>query len=351
MISKKARHDSKYVNAVSQNIIQYILEGIITKQIKQEDITNEPVKETPNQSELKHVCDICERKFSTKQGCSNHKSKAHVADQKRVNEDPISNSQDGFVCSVCGEVRNNEAGLAAHIEYKHEKGSYVCATCGEVRETALSLNAHIEFKHGNRLKRTLSEMRTKPKETVNRFLCTKCSLSFPLEGELADHITKHTTSPPNKRNRADIVEENTANKKDEDMDSEVTELRPDDKDEEMTEINKLEVKSAEARKPANIDAELNDCFDVISNIHECREEQFKLRYESMRFLKEEKNRKIWELTKIMEEVKLENATLNFIARTVDDPKLLEEVFEENTRLIKENKELVKTLELKKQTIF
>ena len=52
----------------------------------------------------------------------------------------------------------------------------------------------------------------------------------------------------------------------------------------------------------------------------------------------------------MEEVKLENITLNFIARTVDDPKLLEEVFEENNRLIKENKELVKTLELRKQKI-
>ena len=135
------------------------------------------MKESPNQNE--HVCDICERKFSSKQGCSIHKSKAHVAGQKLGNEEPISNPQDGFVCSVCGEVRKNETDLEAHIEYKHEKGAYVCVTCGEVRETALTLNAHVEFKHGNELKRSLSQMRTNPKETVQRFICTKCNIKYP----------------------------------------------------------------------------------------------------------------------------------------------------------------------------
>ena len=38
MISKKARHDSKYVKIVSKNIVQYILKGIIKKQIKKKTL-------------------------------------------------------------------------------------------------------------------------------------------------------------------------------------------------------------------------------------------------------------------------------------------------------------------------
>ena len=342
MISKKARHESKHVNNASQNIIQFILEGIITKQLKQEDITNGPVKETPNPDEWEFKCDICERKFSSKQGCSIHNRKVHAKNQIIVENKAAGTQQEGLVCSTCGDFKETEDELSAHIEYKHEKGTYNCATCGEIRETALTLNAHIEFRHGKGLKRSLSVMRSKPKDNIKRFTCTKCSTKFQFENELSDHIIKHTNSPPNKRNKVDFLETNSTNKEEEDMESEVTELLPEDDVEEMPEIKKAEVKTVEERKPAKLDSELNDCFDVISNIHECQEDQFKLRYEHMRLLKE--------LTKIMEEVKLENKTLNFIARTVDDPKLLEEVFNENTRLIKENKELVSTLELRNQKI-
>ena len=51
------------------------------------------------------------------------------------------------------------------------------------------------------------------------------------------------------------------------MDSEVTELLPEDDVEEMPEIKKAEVKTLEERKPSNIDSKLNDCFDFISNMH------------------------------------------------------------------------------------
>ena len=243
MISKKARHDSKHVNIASQNVIQFILEGIITKQLKQEDITNEPVKEIPNPDQWKFKCDVCERKFSSKQGCSIHKSKAHANGQNKVEDKVFSTQQDGFVCSDCGEIRETEAELNAHIEYKHEKGTFKCVTCGEVRETALTLNAHIECKHGNGLKRSLSEMRSKPKDPAQRFMCTKCGLKFQFENELGDHKIKHTTSPPNKRNKIDFLETNPTNKEDEDMDSEVIEVIQEEEDEEMPEIKKPDVKT------------------------------------------------------------------------------------------------------------
>ena len=188
-------------------------------------------------------------------------------------------------------------------------------------------------------------------DPTKRFLCPKCGLTFQFENELIDHKIKHTTSPPNKRSKVDFLEWNPTNKEEEDMDSEVVELIPEGDDEEMPEIKQPEVKTLEERKPANKDSELDDCFQFLSNIHECKEDQFKLRYENMRLLKEEKNSKIEDLTKVMEEVKLENATLNFIARTIDNPKLVEEVIEENNRLLKENKELVIILELRNKKIL
>ena len=46
--------------------------------------------------------------------------------------------------------------------------------------------------------------------------------------------------------------------------------------------------------------ELDKCLEALSNLHECREAQFKLRYEVTRKLKEEKNRHIEALHRMVE---------------------------------------------------
>ena len=85
--------------------------------------------------------------------------------------------------------------------------------------------------------------------------------------------------------------------------------------------------------------EVDKCLETLSTMHECREEQFRMRYEMMRKLKEEKNRNIEALQKVLEDVKLENTTLNFIISTIDNPKVVSDIIEENNRLAKENNDL------------
>ena len=67
---------------------------------------------------------------------------------------------------------------------------------------------------------------------------------------------------------------------------------------------------------------VNKCFEELTNFHDCRESQFKLRYETMRRLKEVKNNIIETLQRELTEVKLENTTLNFIVETIENPEAL-----------------------------
>ena len=63
-ISKKAKNDSKYVEVLSKNTFQYLLEGFIKKDIKEDEITREEV--ITRETDFK--CDNCEKHFTTKQG-------------------------------------------------------------------------------------------------------------------------------------------------------------------------------------------------------------------------------------------------------------------------------------------
>ena len=96
--------------------------------------------------------------------------------------------------------------------------------------------------------------------------------------------------------------------------------------------------------------EIDRCFEDLTNLHDCKEQQFLLRYETMRKLKEEKNHVIESLGKELDEVKLENATLNFIVGTMDNPNVLNDVINENQRMKKEITELTSILRVRSMTI-
>ena len=287
MISKKARNDSKHVEILSKNVIQFLVEGLIRKEINEEDVT----LDSGSVDMGKHNCNICDKKFDTLQGCLVHKGRIHGIKQKK------------HACVVCGEEQATEATLSAHIEFKHEKG----------------------------LKRNLSEMRTNQKGYNKNHVCPKCEVQFNCENDLMTHMSKHSTSPPHKKQKNDS-EEATPNKVEQEKAIRSAEPVPENLDEEMGDLKDPEDYLKEVQKnkpnknPENLDEAMGDlgdpedpvnkstdtnqdalvettkdeaeeCFELISNLHECREEQFRLRYETMRRLKEEKNNQIESLQK------------------------------------------------------
>ena len=80
MISKKARNDSKHVEILSKNVIQFLVEGLIRKEINEEDVT----LDSGSVDMGKHNCNICDKKFDTLQGCLVHKGRIHGIKQKSM---------------------------------------------------------------------------------------------------------------------------------------------------------------------------------------------------------------------------------------------------------------------------
>ena len=95
---------------------------------------------------------------------------------------------------------------------------------------------------------------------------------------------------------------------------------------------------SESAQDIPVSNETEECFEL-SGFHECREEQFRVSYETMRNLKEEKNQEIESLQQIVEDMKLESRTLKFIISSIENPQLIANVIEENAQLVEEKKEL------------
>ena len=172
----------------------------------------------------------------------------------------------------------------------------------------------------------------------------------------------HSTSPPTKKLKNEEKETEISMKY---TDVEVVaeeEMLPEDETGQTVVIEKVEAEvelvAEEEMQPIEDEiivthkednkeqVEVDKCLEALSTMHECREEQFRMRYEMMRKLKEEKNNNIEALQKVLEDVKLENTTLNFIISTIDNPKVVSDIIEENNRLAKENNDLKNTLKLK-----
>ena len=92
MISKKARNDSRYLEIMSKNIVQYLLEGFIRKEIVEEDLL---VHGKKNQN-MKFECDVCSRDFVSKHALTIHMSKAHTKKVEQIEKHT-------FTCTFCGD--------------------------------------------------------------------------------------------------------------------------------------------------------------------------------------------------------------------------------------------------------
>ena len=304
MISKKAKNNAKHVEVLSNNIIQFLLESFIKKDFKIKEI----VKEEVSNKASDHKCDVCENQFTTKQGLSNHKARTH--------DKVISEVQKKLPCSDCGEVKSTLKILKAHTELKHKV---------------------------NRLKRTLSVM----KES-KEYVCTDCKLRFKQKADFDSHMITHSTSPPTKKlkneqimNNVNPVQKEVEVVAEEEMtpaDSNVVdnnEVKLVEEVEMVPDEKQIAQKGLLDNKVTDDDNfEIEQCYKVLSETHICMESEYKLRYETMRSLKEEKNKDLEKMRNLVEEIKLKNATLNFVVGTMDNPNIVTELFEENSRLNK-----------------
>ena len=100
MISKKARYEAKHVKTLTTNVIQYLLEGFMTNQLKEEDgMTN---SETPK---VDFKCDGSKKTFDTKQELPHATNTCTTT----------------FKCEECGEEKSTSEALDAHKELQHTK--------------------------------------------------------------------------------------------------------------------------------------------------------------------------------------------------------------------------------------
>jgi len=83
MVTKLAKHDSKFVKVVVENIIQYLLEGFLTKSLSDSVVVEKDVKEEKQEV---HKCDICDNKFVSNAGLKTHKTRIHGKKDRREGE-------------------------------------------------------------------------------------------------------------------------------------------------------------------------------------------------------------------------------------------------------------------------
>ena len=157
MITKKARHEAKHVNAHSSNFIQYLLEGFINNRIAEDDVKTNIEKQCSV-----FPCEVCKKTIKTKQGCSQHKTKVHP---------------NKFICVECGEEKSTKEALDGHVELQHNKSL---------------------------IKRTLSQTKE-----FQEHACTECKVILRSTDDLEKHKLKHSTSPPHKKSKINDNENTT----------------------------------------------------------------------------------------------------------------------------------------------
>ena len=116
-------------------------------------------KQSVHQS-VKHTCQICGHKATTKGSLTTH----------------IQNKHEGkkYLCDVCNEEYNSQPGLWRHIKLKHEEGNtFNCTVCKYSSRIKAQLNWHIKSKH------------LKEKQS---FACGKCDFKATLKSNLSRHI-------------------------------------------------------------------------------------------------------------------------------------------------------------------
>merc|ERR1712129_391390 len=107
MGTKVSKHNEKYVKMVTENIIQYLLEGFLTK-----TLTESVVKVTSSKDESA-ACQKCDKKFISIPGLKTHMTRMH-GEKTELKES-------WFSCDQCEGRFKLEGALNNHIKEKHDK--------------------------------------------------------------------------------------------------------------------------------------------------------------------------------------------------------------------------------------
>jgi len=110
MVTKLAKHDAKNVKTLTENVIQYLLVGFLTKTISESIVEVKDVKEE-KQSVM--TCDKCDRNFVSIPGLKTHMTRMH-GEKTEV-------KKDWFSCDKCEGRFKLEGALVNHKNEKHTK--------------------------------------------------------------------------------------------------------------------------------------------------------------------------------------------------------------------------------------
>ena len=108
MVTKLVKHDTKYVKIVAENIIQYLLEGFLTKNIEETEVKKISSSKTESVD-----CEKCGKRCMSKPGLKVHMTRAH-GEKAEVKEA-------WFSCNQCEGKFKLEGALINHKKAKHEK--------------------------------------------------------------------------------------------------------------------------------------------------------------------------------------------------------------------------------------
>ena len=103
LITMPSGGDLSYAKLLAFDVIKYLLDNIISGNIRDEDIAGFRVKAT--QKEMKNQCMICEKVFTTENRLKIHISKLHTGN--------------GAKCDDCGEEFQTQDQLELHVKSKH----------------------------------------------------------------------------------------------------------------------------------------------------------------------------------------------------------------------------------------
>lgn len=120
------------------------------------------------ESDFKNYCDICGRRFSSKNSLNSHVENAHY-----------------FHCEQCDQKFQEQFSLDSHVRRMHKKVQNKCADCGASFRSEETLKLH-------------AKIHERP-----QFKCTVklCSREFMTKGELDMHIFEHDEKEKENRQR------------------------------------------------------------------------------------------------------------------------------------------------------
>ncbi|CAH0549874.1 unnamed protein product [Brassicogethes aeneus] len=151
---------------------EYYDESGTNNEVLNEIVLPKEEKESHKEQKLLE-CDICLRKYQTKEGLYQHKKYVHEIEE-----------QEQFKCEKCEYQSSRKCHLNDHLKI-HDKTNYLkCQFCKYMAARLRTLNAHILSKH----KIESNEGEHKVKITSKIHTCPKCSYSTVFKTSYDNHV-------------------------------------------------------------------------------------------------------------------------------------------------------------------